>query len=110
MSEIDRREVHCKQICIGLIIANILQTLFLVVASFSLLDNKNYTNSLKVYKDKLDSILIETDNNSFDYIEWLEANAKFPLELQGESKLRHDNWKAIQEKTDGDYNELTREK
>ena len=59
--------------------------------------------------DQLDNILVETDKNSLQLIEWLTDNAYFYGDDKDLANYKYGNWKAVQKKTDQDYKALLNE-
>lgn len=53
--------------------------------------------------DELDAILLETDSNSFNFIQWLRESALFYGDDQYEAAYRYNQWEQIQDKTNNDY-------
>lgn len=53
--------------------------------------------------DELNSILLETDSNSVDMINWMSDNALFYGSDQIEATKRYTRWQLIQQKTTEDY-------
>lgn len=58
--------------------------------------------------DELDKILLKTDTNSLNTIEWFKDHCFFGDDI-GEANLRFGSWAAIQQQTTEDYLELKNE-
>jgi hypothetical protein len=56
--------------------------------------------------DDLDVILLKTDKNSLDFIDWMIQNAYFYGDVKAEANYRYGQWEAVQRETNAEYRTL----
>ncbi len=76
-------------------------------------DSADFLSDLTVYMseqlDKLNAVLLKTDNNSIEYITWINEHARFVEEDYSSASYYYGQWLAIQKETNEEYDEIISE-